>query len=902
MLPFDRSMGRFEIEKRNNMKSHFSQNSFTFLYNFTKITGQIILVMKRYIFLFFLIILCYFQGKGQQFEETTPLFDTSFYDYYKRNAWRFSYEEINKKEELTNKRYNTIEITIETFKEKENEIIKKLNTAPNIKNLLIDQDGFFFEKCKINDIKLRALQHIKFLKIDVADFENITPILEEIAKMPQIEYVEFYPWSTRSISLPRKLLKKLKGICIGQNYIIPNTPNNIENLAIRRQSTHEIEQTLSQIDKNKIKYLEIKVDTLTKKAVKELAKFPRLERLLLEAYETAPFVNNLKNLKNLKSLHIPTISNKDFINLKKLKSLETLSITLDSLQAEDCSVLWNLPKLRKIKVHTYDNKKLLWQTAKYRNIEILYLNGHWELTKIDDDLSNFRRLKEIYIGKHQLKALPKNFTNLQELEVLNISHNQITQLPKEIGKLKKLKKLLASRNKIIEIPHSIKGCKELEKIDLSNNSIQKLPVELFELSKLKKLRLNGNKLTKILKELGNLKTLKELWLGSIFKEENSNNIDALPIEIQQLTNLKTLDLSKNRNLGNTILPVLLKMPNKWDCIYLCACGISKLPESGWKNSLLPSIDLSCNDIFKVPQEIFFSKINYLNLRNTPLKDLNAIINGNKELKVYAYLNGVISKEELLKEPDIAKAAFKIINKCYIGDRVNPILKLYPILEATDSTLARKASEKDIYAISLCKAKRYKESIPYFNKSIEIDLSDNITWFNSTLRLFYYRHLAFLNTGDTISAIKDLKYITTKLDEDFSSRIFEYAYLTNDTKTSKEYLPKALEYYKNKAKPINQLSYLELLLITGKMAEFDSYNKQLVFPKSENKNYYFIHKYLEVLRNHTSQNFVKNATKLIQEMQLANYKGTGWGCQLVVKWAENKKDKQIIQKLNSFICP
>ncbi len=846
------------------------------------------------------------QGKGQQFEETISLFDSSFYDYHKRDAWRFSYDETNKKESLTNKRYNTIEIDIETFKEKENEIIKQLNSAPNIKNLLIDQDGFFFDTCKINDIKLRALQHIRFLKIDIADFENITPILEEIAKIPQIEYVEFYPWGKRPISLPRKLLQKLKGICIGQNYIVPNIPNNIENLAIRRQSAHEIEQTLSRIDKSKIKYLEIKADTLTKKAVKELAKFPHLERLLLETRKTAPFINDLKNLKNLKSLNIQyvSISNEDFTNLKKLENLETLSIILDSLQAEDCSSLWNLPKLRKIKIHTYDNKKLLWETAKYRNIEILYLNEYLKLTKIDEDLSNFRKLKEIYIGNNKLKALPKNFTNLQKLEILDISENQITQLPKEIGKLGNLKKLLATQNKITEIPHSIRGCKELETIDLSRNSIEKLPVELFELSKLKKLRLNGNKLTKLPKEIGNLKTLEELWLGSIFKEENNNNIDSLPIEIQQLTHLKDLDLSKNRNLGNTILPVLLYMPNKWEHLYLSACGISKLPESGWQNSSLQSIDLSCNDISKIPEEMLFSKIEKIDLTNNPLGYLNTYIRENKELKVYAYLDDIISKEELLKESDIAKTAFKIINKCYIGDKINPILKLYPILKATDSTLARKASEKDDFALALFKAKRYKESIPYFNKSIEIDLSDHITWFNSTLRLFYYRHRAFLNTSDTISAIKDLKYITSKLDKDFSARIFEYAYLTNDTKTSKEYLSKALEYYKNKkdVTPIDQLSYLELLLIAGKMVEFDSYSKQLVFLKDKNTNCYFIHKYLEILRNHISQNFTKNATELIQEMQAANYNGTDWSCRLIVKWAEDKKNKQIIQKLNSFICP
>lgn len=848
--------------------------------------------MKKHNILILLLTLLYFQGRGQQFEKVANFNKYATYNY-----------EFDTQKNISDKKYETVKIEIERWKKEEETILKKLNSSPNIKNLIIDQKGFIPKKCNLNEIKLHKLKNISFLELDILSFKEIENLFEEITQMPKIKYLKFYTWTEEPIFIPKKLLQKLKGICIGKNYSIPNTPNNLENLAIRRQSSHEIEQTLSQINKIKIKYLEIKTDTLTKKSVQELAKFPQLKRLLIDVEKIAPFVNKLKDLKNLQSLNITrhSLSNKDFHNLKKLKNLESLSITLDSLQSEDCSSLWELPQLKKIKIYTYDNKKLLWKKAQYRNLETLHIKG--KLHKIDDDLSNFKKLQEIHIRYNNLKNLPENFSNLQELKILDISTNQITQLPNEIGKLCKLEKLFAGRNKIKEIPKSIKYCKNLEIIDLRRNYIEKLPVELFELAKPRELKLSGNKLTKLPKEIGNLKALKRLWLGSIFKEENNNNIDFLPTTIQQLTQLKYLDLSKNKNLGNSILPMLLKMPNKWESLYLSACGITNLPKLGWKNNSIQSLDLSCNDISKIPTEIFFSKIKHINLNNNPLGYLNTGINGNTELKVYAFLNGVISKEELLKEPNIAKVVFRIINKCYIGDRKNPILKLYPILQVTDSTLARKASEKDIYAISLFKAKRYKESIPYFNKSIEIDLSDNITWFNSTLRLFYYRHIAFLHTGDTVSAIKDLKYITTKLNKDFSARIFEYAYLTNDTKNSKEYLSKALAYYKNKKKikPIEKLGYLELLLITNNN-DFDSYNKQLTFSKAKETNCYFIHKYLQLLRAYNSENFAKNANNLIQEMQQANYKSKGWECNLTSKWAENKKDKQIIQKLNSFICP
>ncbi len=860
--------------------------------------------MKKQALFFLVFITFFFQGIGQKFDSKSAHFDTSFYDNYKMHTATLSYKLENKKH-LTDKKYNTLSIYIETFKEKEQQIIQELNSAPNIKNLILEDETSIFETCKINNIKLRALKYIRFLEIKISDFEKISPIFQEIAEMPRIEYLKLYPWAYKSTHLPQNLLSKLKGICIGQNYIIPSMPNNLENLSVRRQFAQEVEQTLTNIDKNKIKYLEIKTDTLTSKAITQIGKFTKLKSLLLDVRKISPFMQSFQDLKKLKYLYIQgvTLSNKDFNNLKKIKKLTNLRISLDSLQAQDCSPIWEISKLKKVKIYTYDTISLLWKNAKYRNIEVLDLNSFLKLHKIDDDLSNFMKLKKLYIGYNKLKSLPKNFGNLRNLEILDISNNQITALPKTIGKLKKLKQLKANRNEIKEIPNTIKNCKKLEFIDLSRNLIQEIPIGLCNLPNLKKLRLNGNKLTKILKEIGQLRNLQELYLGSIFKEQNSNNISSLPIEIQQLKHLRELDLSKNSNLGNNILPILLKMPNKWSNLSLSNCGITKLPKLGWKNSTIEYLDLSCNTITEVPKELLFSNIKSISLSNNPLGYLNASMR-NDELKIYAYLNDYISKEDLLKEPNIAKATFKIIDKCYIGDNENPILKLYPILQVTDTLLARKATEQDIYAISLCKAKRYKESIPFFNRSIEIDLSDHITWFNSTLRLFYYRHIALLKTGDTISAIKDLKYITNELNKDFSARIFEYAYLTNDTQTAKEYLPKALAYYKNKKEiqPIEKLGYLELLLILGKNKEFNDYSSQLKFSKTENKNCYFIHKYLKILNDYDIPNFVKNATELINEMQTSNYKGSQWNCQLVSKWAKDKKHKAIIKRLNSFIQP
>jgi len=78
------------------------------------------------------------------------------------------------------------------------------------------------------------------------------------------------------------------------------------------------------------------------------------------------------------------------------------------------------------------------------------------------------------------------------------------------------------------------------------------------------------------------------------------------------------------------------------------CGIEKLPSKGWKDFKVKKLDLSHNVISSLPEEFFFSNIVEINLLHNSLGLMDAKFTSVTNLRLYGYLKGKVSKEELKK--------------------------------------------------------------------------------------------------------------------------------------------------------------------------------------------------------------------------------------------------------------
>jgi Leucine-rich repeat (LRR) protein len=170
--------------------------------------------------------------------------------------------------------------------------------------------------------------------------------------------------------------------------------------------------------------------------------------------------------------------------------------------------------------------------------------------EINDLIARGEAVKELDLGKRNLKTLPPEIEKLTSLEELSVYKNQLSALPAEIGKLTNLKKLLVSDNQLSALPPEIGNLTNLKELYVSDNKLSALPPEIERLTSLKKLVLGKNQLSALPPEIEKLINLKELFV-------TTNKLSALPPEIGKLTNLEVLYVNENQI---SALPASLNRP------------------------------------------------------------------------------------------------------------------------------------------------------------------------------------------------------------------------------------------------------------------------------------------------------------------------------------------------------
>ncbi|OLS27058.1 MAG: Internalin-A precursor [Candidatus Heimdallarchaeota archaeon LC_3] len=227
----------------------------------------------------------------------------------------------------------------------------------------------------------------------------------------------------------------------------------------------------------------------------------------------------------------------------------------------------------------------------YKIIGLLLTNKG--LTRLPDEISQFKNLKILDISGNNFTEFPDVICKLKNLEALSIQFNHIFELPEEISKLKNLKeffldcnhlkmlpacigtlinliKLTVGNNKISGVSDSIGNLQNLEKLFLCTNRLKSIPKDIFLLKSLIDLNLGDNEITIIPKEINQLVKLRELYLlGNTIEQFESlvhitalealdlsgNNLTSIPKNLKKLKNLKYLNLKFNSGIGEKAVEV-----------------------------------------------------------------------------------------------------------------------------------------------------------------------------------------------------------------------------------------------------------------------------------------------------------------------------------------------------------
>ena len=248
-----------------------------------------------------------------------------------------------------------------------------------------------------------------------------------------------------------------------------------------------------------------------------------------------------------------------------LVHLEHLDISRNPLRVKDVDDLTCLP----------------FEMRMLKNLKYLSLS-ECNLRCIPSIVWFFTTLEMLDLSRNKIMLLVPDVGNLQQLRYLNLSQCSLTMLPDEIGFCATLSELVLMANHMDSLPETLKECKQLQTLHISYRMCftrvldaymeglickgqiksEHMPAVVFELeslgsldlshtkinnfpdntlSSIRTLRLNYNYIAKLhdgvfARSMAN--TLRELAISH-------NLLQTIPLEINSLVNLETLDLSYN---------------------------------------------------------------------------------------------------------------------------------------------------------------------------------------------------------------------------------------------------------------------------------------------------------------------------------------------------------------------
>uniref|UniRef100_A0A673INB6 Protein flightless-1 homolog n=1 Tax=Sinocyclocheilus rhinocerous TaxID=307959 RepID=A0A673INB6_9TELE len=239
-----------------------------------------------------------------------------------------------------------------------------------------------------------------------------------------------------------------------------------------------------------------------------------------------------------------------------------------------------------------------------------------------EHVKSMTSLRWLKLNRTGLCYLPEELSSLQKLEHLSVSHNSLTTLHGELSSLPNLRAVVARANNLKNsgVPDDIFQLDDLSVLDLSYNQLTEIPRDLENSRNMLVLNLSHNSIDNIPNQL--FINLTDL----LYLDLSDNNLDSLPPQMRRLVHLQTLILNNNPLMHAQLrqLPAMVALQT----LHLRNTQRTQnnMPTSLEGLTNLADVDLSCNDLSRVPECLYsLANLKRLNLSSNQISELSLCI-------------------------------------------------------------------------------------------------------------------------------------------------------------------------------------------------------------------------------------------------------------------------------------
>ncbi|GMY19601.1 TMV resistance protein N-like [Fagus crenata] len=253
-------------------------------------------------------------------------------------------------------------------------------------------------------------------------------------------------------------------------------------------------------------------------------------------------------------------------------------------------------KMKKLRLLKIGNMKLP-QGLNYLSNELRVIKWHGYPLKSMPTNFQPNQLFELRMSRSCIKQLWKGMVILDVLKVIDLSDSQYLIETPEFSGIPNLKQLILQRcTRLSKIHASLGNLKQLIRLDLNGcKRLESLPHKI-NLESLEVFILSGcSRLKKFPEIVGNMSHLLALYL-------NETAIKTLPLSVEHLTSLITLDLRHCKNLLS--LPNAICSLTSLKTLALSGCSkLDELPENLGDIKGLEKLDVSGTAITRLPSSV-----------------------------------------------------------------------------------------------------------------------------------------------------------------------------------------------------------------------------------------------------------------------------------------------------------
>ncbi|MGB7784680.1 MAG: hypothetical protein WBL27_01135 [Salinimicrobium sp.] len=762
--------------------------------------------------------------------------------------------------------------------------------------------------------ELSKMTNLSTVILYVEGFKDLSAELEKIARLPDLKDL-----SLRYVDFD------------SDEYAALASMKNLETLELFNSKFDDLQDLFDILpEDNHLNKLRL-INLATIKSPVDYSKLKNLEELNIQNTNDSHFepAKDLFNLTHLKFLGISESQNfsklpSEIGKLKNLVHLSLYSNNIESLPSE----IGRLEQLETLNLRGNQLNSLPDEVEYLRNLKSLDISGN-DLRTLPDEMTKMTNLEEFQAKENDLETLPDRIGDLRRLRILGLEQNRLKSLPESITHLKNLQELTLTENDLVNLPEEIGNLSNITEMPLGGNFLEELPDSFTKLIKLKALDVTDNNLERLPGKMGNLVELEKLYAGNSRNRRITyyegltpkvdttrrprlrNQIKTLPESLSRLSNVKRLNFSELQNIDSeNFFNVLFDLESKKFQLDLSSSGITSLPENGWEDFQVEELILGGNIISHIPEDIINAPyLNFLSLRRSKKDRMGYSYRGKEQLNAFFEEEGFIPFEELPKTSAMAEAYLSNSYNQKFSGAPEEMLEMMKKAFALDSLYTAKHIRKDAYAEALLAGKAYQEAVGYFTRAIQEDTVRGLRILNFIIPEFRQRAEAYLGLGDTLSAIEDLRFVSSRFNaNDWGDAGLLAKKIQNDP-LADELFEEGIDFYQkqitwnaenDRVDYGYQLSLLELYIVSGKTSEAKEYLevlKSLDIPSERNQ---ILLQYFDLILS-TLEGKVNQ--KEIEEFD-PSVEIKGWSFELFNNWLKqtdlSTQKKEKINTLNSRI--